>query len=474
MFDKPHEECGVFAIYNKDGRSIAHETYMALYALQHRGQESCGIAINDSGVIKVHKDLGLVPDVFNEKNLDELGSGDIAIGHVRYAPSDKTERANAQPLVMRYVKGTLALACNGTIVNTHVIKKELEQGGAIFQTTSDLEAVAYLIARARLNSGSIEKALKEAIAKLEGAYSLVLMSPRKLLACRDPHGFRPLCMGKLGESTVFASETCALDSIGAEFVRDVEPGEIILVDENGVRSIHGMDSEKTSLCIFEHVYTARPDSVIDGASVHLARQRAGAFLAKRSPVDADVVIGVPDSGLDAALGYANESGIPYATGFIKNRYVGRTFIQSSQIQRERSVKIKLNPLSAAVKGKRVIMIDDSIVRGTTSAHIVELLRKAGATQVHVRISSPPFMHPCYFGTDIKSRDKLIACKMSIDEIRESIGADSLAYLSLEDLLQIAPESKCDFCSGCFSGEYPINISGEAPVDKFGQKLEKNK
>ncbi len=474
MFDQIHEECGVFGIYNNDGRSIAHETYLALYALQHRGQNSCGIAINDSGVMKVHKDLGLVPDVFDEKSLAELGSGDIAIGHVRYSPSNETERANNQPLVMRYVKGTIAIACNGTLVNTHEIRKELEQGGAIFQTSSDLELVAYLIARARLKSGSIEAALKEAMAKIEGAYSLVLMSPRKLIACRDPHGFRPLCMGKLGESYVFASETCAFDSIGAEFVRDVEPGEIILVDENGMKSLRGMECTKSSLCIFEHVYVARPDSVIDGASVHMARQKAGAFLAKRTPVDADIVIGVPDSGLDAALGYANESGIPYGTGFIKNRYVGRTFIQDSQIRRERSVKIKLNPLAAAVKGKRVVMIDDSIVRGTTSAHIVELLRKAGATEVHVRISSPPFMHPCYFGTDIDSRDKLIACRMSIDEICKSIGADSLAYLELEDLMQIAPESTCNFCNGCFTGIYPVDIPGEVPVDKFNQKIVKNK
>lgn len=471
MAHKPHEECGLFGIYNKDGLQVAEETYLALYALQHRGQESAGIAVNDGGVITVHKDMGLVPDVFDEKTIKKLGGGQLAIGHVRYSPSDKLERANSQPLVMRYVKGTLAIGHNGSIVNIPELKKELEYGGAIFQTSCDAEIIAYIIARERLNAGSIEQALVNTMKKLKGAYSLVMMSPKKLIAARDPQGFRPLCIGKIGESYCFASETCALSSLGADYVRDVEPGEVVVVDENGLRSLKDHCGQKSSLCIFEFVYFARPDSIIDGQSVHFARQNAGRILAQEHPVEADLVMGVPDSGLDAALGYSYESGIPYGMGFVKNRYIGRTFIQETQKQRERSVSIKLGALGAAVKGKRVVLVDDSIVRGTTCANIVANLRAAGATEVHMRISSPPFMHPCYFGTDISSREHLIACKMSIDEIRDHIGADSLGYLSIEGVHAIAKESNLSMCDACFTGRYPIEVPDEMPKDKYDQKIQ---
>lgn len=471
MGNELHEECGVFGIYAVDkGIDPAHETYLALYALQHRGQESCGIAVNDQGVIISHKDLGLVPDVFNEVMLKHISGGNMAVGHVRYSTTGGNSRENAQPLVMKYAKGSIALAHNGNLVNAYDLRSKLELTGAIFQTTNDSEVMAYIIARNRLKTSSIEQAVVESMKTIKGAYSIVLMSPRKLIAARDPNGFRPLCMGKIGESIVFASETCALDSIGAVFVRDVEPGEVIVVCDGKITSVREHCGVKSSLCIFEYIYFARPDSVIDGQSVHLARQRAGALLAKQYPVEADLVIGVPDSGIDAALGYAYQSGIRYGLGFIKNRYVGRTFIQPTQGQRDSAVSIKLNALASAVRGKRVIMVDDSIVRGTTSAHIVEMLRDAGATQVHVRVSSPPFRNPCYFGTDIDSREKLIACRMSVDEICKSIGADTLGYLDTGDLEKIAPDSKCSFCKGCFTGEYPIEVPDETPKNRFETKI----
>jgi amidophosphoribosyltransferase len=465
-----HEECGVFGIYDRDGLDAAKETYLALYALQHRGQESCGIAVNDDGVIFSHKDLGLIPEVFNEMVLNHMSGGQIAIGHVRYSTTGSSNRENAQPLVMKYIKGTLALAHNGNLVNAHELRRELELDGAIFRSTNDTEVMAYIIARQRLKTHSIENAVVEAMKVLKGAYSVVLTSPRKLIALRDPNGFRPLCMGKIGNSVVFASESCALDSIGATFERDVEPGEVIVVDETGIKSIKTNCGGKTSLCIFEFIYFARPDSIIDGSSVHLARQRAGRFLAQEYPASADLVIGVPDSGIDAALGYAAESGIPYGIGFIKNRYIGRTFIQPTQGQRDIAVKIKLNALKASVQGKRIVMIDDSIVRGTTSARIVSLLRDAGAKEVHVRISSPPFKNPCYFGTDIDSREKLIACQMSTDQICSSIGADSLGYLNIDCLDKLAENTKLGFCKGCFSGCYPIEVPDEIPKDRFEIKL----
>ena len=463
--DTIHEECGVFGIYDPTNTlDVARLTYYGLYALQHRGQESCGIAVNnidDSQNIQMlhYKDTGLLQEVFNDLVLREL-TGYSAIGHVRAAIARDRGRENVQPLVSRYQKGTFSLAYNGTLVNAPEIRSELEQQGAIFHTSNDVEVIAFLLAKERIHTQSTAEALQRVMKKISGAYSLVIMTPKRMVIARDPHGFRPLAIGKLGEAHVFASETCALDSINAEFVRDVEPGEVIVVDKNGLHSYRDMCGEETSLCVFEYIYFARPDSIIDGASVHRARLNAGKFLAEESPVDADVVIGVPDSGLDAALGYSYASGIPYGVGFIKNRYIGRTFIQPTQAEREAALRIKLNAMKDAVNGKRVVMVDDSIVRGTTSRRIVNLLREAGAKEVHVRISSPPFMNPCYFGTDIDSRDKLIACKYTEAETCEAIGADSLAYLSISAMQNLVPESKLGRCDACFTGKYPIYVPQE--------------
>ena len=471
MFDQIHEECGVFGVYSPESTtSVVGDTYMALFALQHRGQQSCGIAVNDDGIIRSYRDLGLVPDTFNQRVLSDLGSGRMAVGHVLYGASNP-ERADAQPLVVRHIKGSMALAFNGALVNALELKEELELKGAIFHSNSDAEIISHVIINERLHTNSIEEAIEKAMDKLKGAYSMVVMSPQKLMAVRDPQGIRPLAMGKMGGEIVFASESCAFDSIGAKFVRDVRPGEIIVVDRSGVRSLESHCGQKSGLCVFEYVYTARPDSVIEGESVHMARKRAGAFLAQEHPVEADIVIGSPDSGLDAALGYAEESGIPYGIGFIKNRYIGRTFILPTQKERERAVHIKLNVLEAAVKGKRVVLVDDSIVRGTTSIQITKMLRDAGATEVHLRISSPPFINPCYFGTDIDSKDKLIACRMSMEEIRRTLDVDTLGYLSIEHCAQIARTTTgCEFCMGCFTGKYPIDVPEEKPCDKFSQKL----
>ena len=471
MFDQIHEECGVFGVYSPESTtSVVGDTYMALYALQHRGQQSCGIAVNDDGIIRSYRDLGLVPDTFNQRVLSDLGSGRMAVGHVLYGASNP-ERADAQPLVVRHIKGSMALAFYGALVNALELKEELELKGAIFHSNSDAEIISHVIINERLHTNSIEEAIEKAMDKLKGAYSMVVMSPQKLMAVRDPQGIRPLAMGKMGGEIVFASESCAFDSIGAKFVRDVRPGEIIVVDRSGVRSLESHCGQKSGLCVFEYVYTARPDSVIEGESVHMARKRAGAFLAQEHPVEADIVIGSPDSGLDAALGYAEESGIPYGIGFIKNRYIGRTFILPTQKERERAVHIKLNVLEAAVKGKRVVLVDDSIVRGTTSIQITKMLRDAGATEVHLRISSPPFINPCYFGTDIDSKDKLIACRMSMEEIRRTLDVDTLGYLSIEHCAQIARTTTgCEFCMGCFTGKYPIDVPEEKPCDKFSQKL----
>ncbi len=467
-----HEECGVFGIYSPHTADVAMQTYLGLYALQHRGQESCGIVVNDRGVFTAHKDLGLVPEVFDSDTLEALGEGNIAVGHVRYSTTGNSNRANAQPLVVRHVKGHMAIAHNGNLTNAFELRNEFEMKGAIFHSTNDTEVISYVITEQRLSRPSIEAAVEGAMEKLKGAYSLVVMSPQKLIAARDPVGFHPLSVGRLGDSYVIASETCAFDSIGAEFIRDVRPGEILVIDEKGMRSIETHISPKPSLCVFEYVYFARPDSVIEGSSVHKARLRAGEFLWKEHPVEADVVIGVPDSGLDAALGFANASGIPYGVGFIKNRYVGRTFIQPSQAQRTNSVKIKLNVIKETVKNKRVVLIDDSIVRGTTSKRIVNLIREAGAKEIHVRISCPPFMNPCYFGTDIDSKENLIACKMSVPEICQMIGADSLGYLSVESVNRLAENSYCSFCDGCFTGNYPAPVPKEIPKDKFEMKINK--
>ena len=465
----------VFGIFSKQQQiDVASEAYMALFALQHRGQQSCGIAVNDDGVIKSYRDMGLVPETFNPELLaSKLGLGNMAIGHVEYSKYANGSRADAQPLVVRHIKGTMALASSGTLVNVPELREELELNGAIFHSSTDAEIISHVIIKERLSAKSIEAAVEQAMFRLKGSYSLLIMSPQKLIAARDPEGIHPLCMGQIGENVVFASESCAFDSIGATFVRDIKPGEIVIVDQEGVRSIETHCGSKGHLCVFEYVYTARPDSVIEGASVHDARRRAGAFMALENPCQADVVIGVPDSGLDAALGYAHQSGIPYGVGFIKNRYIGRTFILPTQKQREDAVRIKLNVLKATVAGKRVVMVDDSIVRGTTSANIINMLREAGATEVHVRISSPPFINPCYYGTDIDSKDKLIACKMSVDEIRQKIGADSLGYLSLEGVKKIAQcTTGCNFCTACFDGIYPAGIPSqkENKYDKFNYHI----
>lgn len=473
MFNSIHEECGVFGIYTNKPANVASSVYFGLYALQHRGQESCGIVVNERGVFKTHKGLGLVNEVFNQRVLDEFEDGKIAIGHVRYSTTGNVNNANCQPMTVRHIKGALAIAHNGNLINALDLRREFELQGAIFHSTSDTEVISYAITRERLECGSIQEAVERAMHKITGAYSLVIMSPKKLIAARDPHGFRPLALGVLpnDEGYVVASESCAFDSIGAHFVRDIEPGEIIVIDENGVDSIKTHCGQPSSMCVFEYVYFARPDSVIEGASVHKARLRAGHFLAKEHPVDADVVIGCPDSGLDAALGFSQESGIPYGVGFIKNRYIGRTFIQPTQGMRENAVKIKLNVIRETVEGKRVVLVDDSIVRGTTSAKVVKLLRNAGAKEIHMRISAPPFISECFFGTDIDSKDNLIANKHTVDEIAEIIGVDSLGFLSTENVVKIAENPKCGFCSGCFTGKYPIEVPDEFPKDKFETKFE---
>ena len=454
-----HEECGVFGMYDFDGGDVASTIYYGLFALQQRGQESCGIAVSETngpkGKVTSYKGMGLVNEVFTQDNLEPM-HGDIGVGHVRYSTAGASTRENAQPLVLNYVKGTLALAHNGNLINAMELRKDLEYTGAIFQTTIDSEVIAYHIARERLNSNSVEEAVGRACQKIKGAFALVVMSPRKLVGARDPYGFKPLCIGKRDNAYILASETCALDTIGAEYVRDVLPGEIVTITpEGGIQSdlSLALPKEKEARCIFEYIYFARPDSHIDGVSVYASRIKAGRFLAMDSPVDADLVVGVPESGNAAALGYSLQSGIPYGTAFVKNGYVGRTFIKPKQSSRESSVRVKLNVLKEAVDGKRIIMIDDSIVRGTTSDRIVKMLRDAGATEVHVRISSPPFLWPCYFGTDIPEREQLIAYNRSIEDIRKIIGADSLGYLGIERLEEMV--GGLSICKGCFTGTYPM-------------------
>ncbi|MGN0388531.1 MAG: amidophosphoribosyltransferase [Suilimivivens sp.] len=453
------EECGVFGMYDFDGGDVASTIYYGLLALQHRGQESCGIAVSDTagpkGKVISSKDMGLVNEAFTPDILEKL-KGDIGVGHVRYSTAGSSTRENAQPLVLNYVKGTLGLAHNGNLINAPELRKELEYTGAIFQTTIDSEVIAYFIARERLNSKTVEEAVGRAMKKIKGAYSLIVMSPRKLIGARDPYGFRPLCIGKRDNTYILASETCALDTVGATFVRDVEPGEIVTISpEKGIESDRSMciPKEQHARCVFEYIYFARPDSYIDGMSVYNSRILAGKFLAMDSPVEADIVVGVPESGNCAALGYAMQSGIPYGQAFVKNSYVGRTFIKPKQKNRESSVQVKLNALRDAVAGKRVIMIDDSIVRGTTSDRIVRMLREAGAKEVHMRVSSPPFLWPCYFGTDVPAREQLIAYNRTVDEICKIIGADSLGYLREERLSEIVCGR--EICKGCFTGKYPM-------------------
>ena len=471
------EECGVFGVYSPETYGIADTVYYGLFALQHRGQESCGIVVNDDGVFSPYKDTGLVNDVFTPEIIERLGEGSIAVGHVRYGTTGSNDRSNAQPIVVNHVKGKMALAHNGNLVNSGELRRELELQGSIFHTTSDTEVISYIITKERLTAPSIEQAVNRAMDKLKGAYSLVVMSPSKLIAVRDEHGFRPLCYGKTADGRyIVASESCALDAVGAQFIRDIKPGEIVVFDKNGVRTIEDHCNKKPcTLCVFEYIYFARPDSIIDGCCVHSARVRAGAFLALQHPVQADVVIGVPDSGLDAAIGYSKQSGIPYGIGFIKNKYIGRTFIAPGQKNREDKVRINLNPIPDTVRGKRIVMIDDSIVRGTTSARIVKLLREAGASEIHMRVSAPPFLNPCYYGTDIDSRDNLIACRHSTEEIAEIIGVDSLGYLSIENVKQIAKGMNgCGYCTACFDGVYPTKIPQTPLKNRFETKISENK
>ena len=453
-----HEECGVFGIFAPEKQAVASTAYYALFALQHRGQESCGIAVSDTagpkGQVRSCKGMGLVNEVFTSGELEKL-NGDIGVGHVRYSTTGASVPENTQPLVLNYVKGTLALAHNGNIVNAPMLRRELEYTGAIFQTTIDSEVIAYHIARERLKTRNVESAIANAMKKLAGAYSLIIMSPRKLIGARDPFGFRPLCIGKRDNTYFLASETCALDAVSAEYIRDVEPGEIVSITKDGIASDRSMVQKKRAKCIFEYIYFARPDSRLDGISVYHSRIMAGRILAQDHPVEADLVAGVPDSGTVAAMGYALESGIPFGMAFVKNSYVGRTFIKPGQSMRESAVKIKLNVLTEAVKGKRIVMIDDSIVRGTTSERIVGMLKAAGAKEVHVRISSPPFLHPCYFGTDVPFDDQLIAHNATLEQICGIIGADSLGYLSIDRLGELV-NGDSGYCDGCFTGNYPVD------------------
>ncbi|MDR0596366.1 MAG: amidophosphoribosyltransferase, partial [Clostridiales Family XIII bacterium] len=466
-----HEECGVFGIASPPGADVpaALNTFYALFALQHRGQEACGIAVNDKGVITCRKDLGLVLDVFDSETISAL-PGSMAVGHVRYSTTGDSNVENAQPVAVSHIKGNLAVAHNGNLVNAGSLRHEIEMAGGIFRGTSDSEIIAYTIVRERLSSDSIEEAVRRAMHHIKGAYCILAMSPRKLIAARDPNGFRPLVLGKLGESYIFASETCAIDAVGGEFIRDVEPGEIIMVEDGRLTSIDSGLKAEQSFCSFEFIYFSRPDSVHHGASVELARRRMGRALATESGVDADIVVAVPDSGVPAAAGYAEESGLQNIVGLIKNRYIARTFIQPHQNQREQAVRLKLNPLAANVAGKRVVLIDDSIVRGTTSARIVTALREAGATEVHMRVSAPPFRYPCYFGTDVPDKDRLIAVGRTEQDIAEMLGADTLAYLKVDTLRKILADEGISSCTACFSGEYPIELPEAPQTDVFSHPI----
>ena len=472
MFNSIHEECGVFGVFAGKSAPVAEYAYLGLYALQHRGQESCGIAVCEDGLFRQHRGDGLVSEVFSEESLKRLGGGSMSVGHVRYSTTGGKNPNNIQPVVVCHVKGNMALCHNGNLVNANALRRSHELNGAIFHGTTDTESMIYTIVSERLRVSSTEEAVARSMYRMEGAYSCVLMTATKLIAFRDPMGFRPLCYGITASGEyVVVSESCALDAVNARFIRDIEPGEIVVFSKEGVRSDRRHCGRNASICVFEYIYFARPDSIIQGASVHSARLRAGSFLAKESPVDADVVIGVPDSGIDAAVGFSRESGIPYGIGFLKNKYVGRSFIAPSQQLRERAVRIKLNVIGETVRGKRVVLIDDSIVRGTTSARIVRLIREAGAKEVHMRISSPPFKYPCYFGTDVDSQDNLIACRFdSVERIAQEIGADSLAYLSIEAAHRLAGDGCGGFCDGCFTGVYPINIPEGQGKNKFERPI----
>ncbi len=474
MESEIHEECGVFGVIAPQPCDVAGISYYGLYALQHRGQESCGIVVNDDGVFVSHKDVGLVSDVFSPDILSRMPKSTMAVAHTRYGTTGGNGRNNCQPIEVNHQKGRMALAHNGNLSNAAELRSKLELSGAIFHTTSDTETIAYIITKARLTAPSIEEAVSCAMDTIDGAYSLVVMSPQKLICARDPYGFRPLCYGKTEDGMyVVASESCAIKAVGAEFIRNVEPGEILVFSKNGIISRREHCGKKNKkLCVFEYIYFARPDSVIDGVSVHASRIEAGKILAKVHPVKADIVIGAPDSGLDAALGFSEESGIPYGIGLIKNKYIGRTFISPGQGERLDSVRIKLAAIEESVKGRRVVLVDDSIVRGNTMGRVVKLLRDAGAREIHVRISSPPFLHPCYYGTDVDSEEHLIACQHSIPEICSMIGADSLGYFPAESLSLLT--KNCGFCSACFNGEYPTKIPADTRKDRFELRLSDRK
>ena len=465
-----HEECGVFGVYGTTAQDISALCYYGLYALQHRGQESCGIVVNNDGVFASHKDLGLVSEVFPKEILQQFPLGTAGVGHVRYGTTGGTSRANCQPVEINHQKGKMALAHNGNLSNAYMLRERLELSGAIFHTTSDTEIIAYYITRERLNTSSIETAVCRAMEYFEGAYSLVLMSATKLIAVRDPMGFRPLCFGQRPDGTyIVASESCALKAVGAEYIRDVEPGEILVFTQEGIRSDRTYcNTAQKKLCVFEYIYFSRPDSMVDGVSVHASRMEAGRILAKIHPVKADVVIGVPDSGLDAALGYAETSGIPYSIGLIKNKYIGRTFISPGQDQRIDQVKIKLSPVADVVRNQRVVLVDDSVVRGNTCVQLIKLLREAGAREIHMRISAPPFISPCYYGTDIDSKEHLIACHHAVPEMAEIFGADSLGFLPLDSLSEIACSD--GICKACFGGEYPTGIPERTEKGRFEKPL----
>ena len=463
---------GLFGIVGKSKANVASSVYYGLYALQHRGQESAGIVVNDDGVFTMKKGRGLVNDVFTHHDIDALGEGNMALGQVRYGTLATKSSVNTEPVVVNHIKGRMAIATAGALSNFPDLKKELELQGMIFHTTGPAEVLSYLITKERVKSASIEEAVSKAVSRLGGGLCMIIMSPQKMIAVRDPYGIHTLCYGLRDDGQyVVASETCALDASGATLVRELEPGEILVFSAEGIKSITdncGKHGER--LCVFEYVYTSRPDSVICDCSVQEARKRAGALLAKAHPVDADIVVGVPDSGLEAATGYAAESGIPYGIGLIKNKYIGRTFIAPGQGVREDKVRIKLNPVSSAIKGKRVVLVDDSIVRGTTCARLINLLRNAGAKEVHLRSSAPPFVNPCYYGTDIDSKDSLIACKYTVEEIRDIIGADSLGFLRLEDVVKLGESGNCrGYCTACFDGNYPTEVP-EKLVDKYSTKI----
>lgn len=470
-----HEECGVFGVFATSTCDVASLCYYGLFALQHRGQESAGIVVNDDGVFTYRKDIGIVSEIFTGENLKKLGQGNMALGHVRYGTTGVGDRRNAQPVVVNHLKGNMALAHNGNLVNSYELRTELEEQGSIFHSTSDTEVIAYTITKERLSAKNIEDATAAAIPRLDGAYSLIIMSPSKLIAARDPHGFRPLCYGVREDGTyIVASETCALDAVNAKFIRDIEPGEVVVFTHDGIKTIRdNCGTAKKAFCVFEYLYIARPDSICEGRSVHAARLKAGEFLAKAYPIDADIVVGVPDSGTDAAIGYARESGIPYDIGLIKNKYIGRTFIVPGQGVREEMVSIKLNVVSSVVKDKRVVLVDDSIVRGTTSAKLIKRLRDGGAKEVHMLSSAPPFMNPCYYGVDIDSREDLIAYKHSPKEIAKIIGADSVNFLSVEDVKKITGTDGAGCCYACFTGNYPTKEPIKANKARFEGKISQN-